>query len=217
MKTHKSVKEREAGWTPWDAKSEPNLLHKQTQAQKVSEKERRSHFLLTCKRDWCGYLCEWVCHAWQPVHPDADYFSEFMRSVSSRAISYSLELRRSIHICEQDSQSNSTSSHRSWASRQILINCLQGKLDVHGTRLHPHPTFCATRSSTFTQSVLLTLSALLLQSVTDVYLQKAIDNNKEKWITAQVRLYLTWNNVSLRVRNCFLNHFDATNKWNTTI
>lgn len=45
--------------TARDTKSEPNPT--QTDTTQVERTERRSHFLLTCKRDWCFCLYQWVC------------------------------------------------------------------------------------------------------------------------------------------------------------
>lgn len=60
MKMHKSVKEREGEKGLREVQRVSRIPHKQTQ-HKLGRTERRSHFLLTCKRDWCGCLYQWVC------------------------------------------------------------------------------------------------------------------------------------------------------------
>lgn len=80
MKTHKGVKERErerkdsARYKDW-AKSDTNTHSSSWRT------ERRSHFLLTCKRDWCGCLYQWVCMSClTPLYADST-FLEFTRIV----------------------------------------------------------------------------------------------------------------------------------------
>lgn len=69
MRRHKSVKvegkgEGEGGGAPRERERRrgANLIQTDTsQVHTLGRAERRSHFLLTCKRDWYGCMCEWVC------------------------------------------------------------------------------------------------------------------------------------------------------------
>lgn len=75
MNMHKSVKESERGRerSPWDTRSEPNPTQTDTSTQ-VERTERRSHFLLTCKREWYEGLCEWVCVSCMTLRPSICWF-----------------------------------------------------------------------------------------------------------------------------------------------
>lgn len=106
MNMHKSTKERERGRerAPWDTRSEPNPTQTDTSTQ-VERTERRSHFLLTCKREWYEGLCEWVCVSCMTLRPSICwlYFLGIREGclIFARASSlHALEPKRSIDSTE---------------------------------------------------------------------------------------------------------------------
>lgn len=205
MKTHKSVKEREAGRIQWDAKNEPNLSHKQTQAHKVSEKKGGHISFSPANVIYVG-VCVSGC-----VMPD----NRFTLMPTTFWNSWELSLLVQYHMCSSWGAA-STSVSRTVSQTRRLHTGVEHR-DRYWSTVYKGNSTCTGHVCIHILLFALHGAALLrkafcwlyrlfcssLVTVTDVYLQKGTDNNKEKWITAQVRLYLTWNNVSLRVRTCF--------------
>lgn len=177
MNMHKSVKEREGGRerAPWDTRSEPNPTQTDTSTQ-VERTERRSHFLLTCKRERYEGLCEWVCVSCMTLRPSICwlYFLGIREGclIFARASSlYALETRRSIYGTEGIQVSVR------WSACQVHLS--QTRLEHRERRLsfshwenftcagHIFTSFlsfflfCALWSRCFTQSFFLTFSPSL--------------------------------------------------------
>lgn len=219
MKTHKSVKEREAGRTPRDTKSEPNLSHKQTQAHKVSEK-KGGHISFSPANVIDVGVCVSGC-----VMPDNRFSLMLTTFWNSWEVSHLVQY----HI-RSSWGAASTSVNRTVSQTQRLhigvehrdrywSTVYKGNSTCTGHVCIRIPLFCATWSSTFTQSVLLTLSALLLQSSdrdgrlsskSNRQQQREMDNSPGKTIFDMEKSFTA-------SQNLFFYHFDATNKWNITI